>query len=273
MHIAFVGHVSVDHNVVKGQEQVLYGGGVTHGAMTAHRLGADATIFTKCAELDRPHFAFVAQAGVDVSFLPSATSTSIRNDYPTDNPDDRTSRIVSQGEPFAAGDLAHIEADLLHVNPLWLGEFPPALLAVAKQRAAKLGADAQGFLRSVKPDGRMELRDWADKEQHLPLLDLLKVDLREASVLTGLCEPRPAAERLHELGAKTVLLTHQDGVCVCEHGEVCEAGFSGWTLEGRTGRGDTCTAAFLVGRERMSLGDATRYAAEITSKKMMRASF
>ena len=41
------------------------------------------------------------------------------------------------------------------------------------------------------------------------------------------------------------------------------------TLEGRTGRGDTCTASFLVARGRgMDLADAAAFAAEVTSPKM-----
>jgi sugar/nucleoside kinase (ribokinase family) len=65
------------------------------------------------------------------------------------------------------------------------------------------------------------------------------------------------------------LLTHRDGVCVFDGGKVHEAAFSGFTLEGRTGRGDTCTASFLVARGRgMGLAEAVAFAAEVTSRKM-----
>ena len=48
-----------------------------------------------------------------------------------------------------------------------------------------------------------------------------------------------------------------------------EGAFSGFTLEGRTGRGDTCTASFLVARGRgMGLAEAAAFAAEVTSRKM-----
>jgi sugar/nucleoside kinase (ribokinase family) len=51
--------------------------------------------------------------------------------------------------------------------------------------------------------------------------------------------------------------------------EVRQIPFTGFTLEGRAGRGDTCTAAFLVARERgMNLREATVFAAEVTSRKM-----
>jgi len=268
MRIAFLGHLSVDINVVGGVEHVQYGGGVMHGSVTAQRLGAEVTLTTKCAETDRPHFSFVAEAGIRVVFLPSARSTSIRNDYPSANPDDRTSRLLSRAEPFSARDLEGVQAEVLHVNPLTLGEFPPELLPLAREKAGLLAADAQGFLRAVLEDGRMQHRDWPQKDRYLPLLDLLKVDVREAEVLTGSADPRQAASKLRGMGPRSVLLTHQGGLCVCDAAGLYEAPFRSFTLEGRTGRGDTCTAAFLVARLRSSAAEATEFAARVTSDKM-----
>ena len=57
-------------------------------------------------------------------------------------------------------------------------------------------------------------------------------------------------------------------MCVCAGRELHESAFTGFTVEGRTGRGDTCTEAFLVGIRRMGLREATALAAEVTSKKM-----
>ena len=63
MKIVLVGHVCVDKNVVRGETETLYGGGVVHGAITAQRLGAEATVVTKCAESDRPSFNLMSEAG------------------------------------------------------------------------------------------------------------------------------------------------------------------------------------------------------------------
>jgi len=270
--ILFVGHVCVDKNVVHGETETLYGGGVVHGAITARRLGAEVTVITKCAEEDRQGFGAMAEAGVRAVFLPSPRSTSIRNVYPTDNPDDRQSLLISRAEPFGKDDLARItevKADVVHVNPLWMGEFPPVMVPLLRRAVAFLAADAQGFIRVGEPDGRMVHRDFTEKREMLPLLDLFKVDSAEALLLTGEKEPRRAARAVHALGPKIVLLTHKDGVCVCDGEAVHQAAFTSCTLEGRTGRGDTCTASFLVSRGRgMSLPEAAAYAAAITSAKM-----
>ena len=271
MKIVFVGHVCVDKNVVRGETETLYGGGVVHGAITARRLGAESIVLTKCAASELPHFQHLAEARAQVIFMPSETSTSIRNFYPSENPDDRESSLLARATPFCEADLKQViklKPDVVHINPLWFGEFPPELLVAVRPRVGMLSADAQGFLRVAGPDGRLGHRNLADK-QILSSLDLFKVDAKEALVLTGETQPQAAARAVHTLGPKMVLLTHRDGVCVFDGHSLREAAFAGFTLEGRTGRGDTCTASFLVARGRgMDLEHATAFAAEITSRKM-----
>ena len=268
MQIAFVGDLSIDINVVKGEAHTVHGGGALVGGVAAHHLGADVTIVTRCAPEDRPRFADVEALGLRVVYLPGQRSTSIRNDYPTNDPDDRSSTFLSRAEPFTREDVEGVDADVICVNPLWMGQFPPDLLAVARRRARLLAADAQGFLRRVRDDGSSFFAPWPDCGRYLPLLDLLKVDANEARVLTGLTEPELAVRALLEMGARAVLLTDADGVTVFDGNEVVRSPFAPYTIEGRTGRGDTCTAAFLVSWAAGETGPATRFAAAVTSKKM-----
>jgi sugar/nucleoside kinase (ribokinase family) len=268
MKITLIGHVCVDKNVIRGATETFYGGGVIHGAVTSKRLGAQVSVLTKCAEADREHFTSFRDAGIDVCFLSSPSSTSIRNVYPSENPDDRQSTLISRAEPFSAGDIAALEADVVHLNPLWLGEFPFDLLPQLKRRAGVLAGDAQGFLRQAGDDGKMIYRDLAENGDVLSVFDVFKVDSKEAHILTGHDDVRQAARGVHDLGPKIVILTHRGGVCVFDGEEYYESPFSGFTLEGRTGRGDTCTAAFLVAMHQMSLREATALAAEVTSRKM-----
>ena len=272
MRIAFVGHVCLDVNVVRGSVSTLAGGGVVHGAITASRLGAEATVVTRCRAEDRARFGALADASVRVVFLPGKRTTSIRNEYRTDNPDDRYSILGSTAEPFAAGDLAVVDADVLHVNPLWAGEFPSELIPEAKRHAATLGGDAQGFLRAASPaDGLLAHRPWADMDRWLPFFDVFKADASEARSLTGSSEPAEAARRLRDAGPRTVLVTHKGGVFVAAPDGLHEAAFAPYPMEGRTGRGDTFTAAFLVASGRMDAAGATTFAAEVTSRKLQYA--
>jgi sugar/nucleoside kinase (ribokinase family) len=268
MKITFIGHVCVDKNVIRGETETLYGGGVIHGSVTAKRLGAQPVVLTKCALDDRANFTSFHEAGIDVRFLPSPSSTSIRNVYPSENPDERQSFLISRAEPFSARDVAEVEKGVVHLNPLWHGEFPIDLLPDLRRRADLLAGDAQGLLRHAGIDGTMNYRDLDEKRDVLSVFDLFKVDSKEAHILTGRDDVRQAARSVRELGPKTVILTHRGGVCVFDGAEYYESPFTGFSLEGRTGRGDTCTAAFLVAMRRMSLRKATALAAEVTSRKM-----
>jgi sugar/nucleoside kinase (ribokinase family) len=119
----------------------------------------------------------------------------------------------------------------VHPNPLWFGEFTVALVPALRRQAPFFA--------------------------------------KEALLLTGEEDPERAAQAVHAIGPRLVLLTHQGGVCVCDGPSVHRAAFSGRTPEGRTGRGDTCTASFLAGRRRgTGLADATAFAAAVTSEKM-----
>ncbi len=268
MRITLIGHVCVDLNVVRGTQEEFYGGGVIHGAVTALRLGALPTVITKCAAEHRAGFRSLDEPGIVTRFLPSRFSTSILNVYPSENPDERQSTLVSRADPFSAGDIETVEADVAHVNPLWFGEFPVDLLPLLKRRAKLLAGDAQGFLRRAGEDGKMSYVDLAGKREVLSLFDVFKVDAKEARILTGADDMRQAVRLVRDLGPEIVILTHRDGVCVFDGLKCYESPFSGFTLEGRTGRGDTCTAAFLVGMRELGLSEATKLAAEVTSRKM-----
>jgi sugar/nucleoside kinase (ribokinase family) len=266
--VGFIGHLSVDHNVVGGRRSVLYGGGVLHGSITAKRLGADSCLYTKCAAEDRPSFSVLDEAGVLVTVMSSPTSTSIRNEY-GDDPDDRVSTLRSRAAPFEAADVERISpCDVLVINPLWFGEFPCELIAAAKAKAEALAGDAQGFLRRPGPTGELSHRDWQDKQRYLPAFDFFKVDGAEARMLTGEVDPARAARALHDLGARVVVLTHKAGLCAFDGSALHESRFDAYPLMGRTGRGDTCMAAFLVAQAELGIAEAVAQAADVASRKM-----
>ena len=73
---------------------------------------------------------------------------------------------------------------------------------------------------------------------------------------------------LAALGPREIVLTHRNGVLVYAGGEFHEAGFFPERLVGRSGRGDTCLAAYVARRLAFPSAEATRWAAAVTSLKM-----
>ncbi len=267
--ITFVGHVSKDVNIIGDKKSILPGGGVFYGSFTARSLGEDTRVVTKVSETDRILFEEMVEYGIDVVFLNSENTTSIENVYPSENPDERISRMVSRSDPFGREDLRFINGDVVHITPLWYGEFPEELIPDIREKAEILSGDAQGFLRNVESDGRMVYRDWERKGEFLGYFDVFKLDINEAEIMLKTDDPKEALRKMMDYGIKEVVLTRSDGVFIVKNGEFAFSSFGEWTLEGRTGRGDTCIAAYLVMRNRFdSVQKIAETIALITTKKM-----
>jgi len=94
------------------------------------------------------------------------------------------------------------------------------------------------------------------------------VDSVEAHALTGERDLHAAASTLARLGPREIVLTHRHGVVVLAEREFFEAEFCPRQSVGRSGRGDTCLAAYVTKRLTASPAEATNWAAAVTSLKL-----
>ena len=128
----------------------------------------------------------------------------------------------------------------------------------------------------VARDGLLVYEAWPEMRAVLAHVDVLKTDAVEAEMLTGTADARVAARALAALGPREIVLTRHDGVVVYAGGHLHEAGFFPRELVGRSGRGDTCIAAYVcrrlagaaTGCRPGTLAEATIWAAAVTSLKM-----
>ncbi|NUU98859.1 MULTISPECIES: PfkB family carbohydrate kinase [unclassified Marinitoga] len=273
MSITFIGHVSKDINIVMENSVIknkleIPGGGVFFGSIAAASLNNEVNVITKVSKNDQQLFSDLDKNLIKVKWCYSKTSTSIENVYPSGDPDHRMSRMLSKADSFAVKDFENLNDEIIHISPLWHGEFPEELIPVIRKKAEILGLDAQGFLRNVDENRNMNYSDWEFKLKYLPLVDIFKVDIKEAYILTQENDPIKALKIIKEYGAKEVLLTHNRGIILGVDNKILESSFGKYKIEGRTGRGDTCVAAYLVARKKMDFQNALNYAAEITTKKM-----
>jgi sugar/nucleoside kinase (ribokinase family) len=72
---------------------------------------------------------------------------------------------------------------------------------------------------------------------------------------------------LASYGPKEIMLTQSSGPTVYAGGAFYQAPFTPRSLEGRTGRGDTCFSAYLGRRLSADAQEATRWAAAVTTLK------
>jgi sugar/nucleoside kinase (ribokinase family) len=262
-----VGVISKDRNVVLGKEEVMYSGGSYCAAFAAVNSGFRVAVVTKLAEEDRHSLQALQDAGIEVYFTLSSRTTSIKNVYLTPDLDRRTCQMLSMADPFRVEDFPEgVEASVYQIAALIAGEMP---LEVVKYLAkkGKVGLDVQGFIRNAVGSDLVS-KDWAQKQEAFQYLDFLKTDAAEAEILTGKADRGEALRVLADLGAKEIILTHSREVLAYAEGKVYQAPFKARNLSGRTGRGDTCFAAYLTQRLRKSPEDALKYAAALTSLKM-----
>jgi len=265
--IAFIGHYTKDTIVYPDATRVVDGGAFNYGAHVALRMGLRTAVVTRLAREDRHVVAELERLGATALVAETPASTNLRLTYPTGNLDERTIEIASSAGPFGAADVGDLRARAIAIGASVRGEVPPEVVAALAARCQMLALDVQGFMRVVV-DGRLAFDDWPGKEAILPLVSVLKTDAVEAERLTGQRDRGEAARRLAALGPREVLLTWNGGVLVAHEGQHHQAPFVPDAVRGRSGRGDTCTAAYLSRRLGAPPEDAVVWAAAVTSLKL-----
>lgn len=264
--IAVIGHFAKDTLVVRGSEEVSSGGSVYYGAIALRRLGLRVAVVTRLAKTDFSRLDELKEMSILVFAQPAEETSGIRNVYLSTNMDRRHCTPLGFAGPFRLADVPPLEAKIWLIGPIMAGEVDiPFVRAIAERGPVAL--DVQGFVR-VRKEKELVFRDWPEKTEGLSYVHFLKADDVEAQVLTGKADLREAAKELASYGPRELVLTHAGGVLVYADGVEYEAPFTPRELKGRTGRGDTCFAAYLAWRLTSSPAEACRFAALVTTLKM-----
>ncbi len=265
--IAFVGHYTKDTIAYPHLTRTVDGGAFYYGANVAVRMGLRVAVVTRLAREDWHVVAELERLGVTVFAKATPDSTLLRLTYPTANLDERTIELTSSAGPFTVGEVAGLQARAVAIGASVRGEVPPEVVEALAAKQAIVALDVQGFIRVVR--GRtLTFDDWPGKESVLKHVTVLKTDAVEARLITGESDRYRAARQLAALGPREVLLTHGGGVLVYHDGVCEQAPFVPEEVRGRSGRGDTCTSAYLSRRLMAPPAEAVRWAAAVTSLKL-----
>jgi sugar/nucleoside kinase (ribokinase family) len=265
--IVCIGNYTTDTIVTAAGTRVVPGGAFNFGAHAARAFGLRTAAVTHLAPEDAAVVRELEAMGVEVRCRWTAASTSLRLEYPTDNPDDRTLTVVAQADPFTASEVEGMDARAAVLGASFHGEIGLDVIRALASPGRLLALDVQGFIRKVA-DGRLSYEPWAERRETLPLVSILKTDAVEAEFLTGEKDIHKAARMLHAEGPREVLLTHRDGVLVYDGKHEHEAPFLPKALVGRSGRGDTCLASYVSRRLSDPPPEAIKWAAALTSRKL-----
>jgi sugar/nucleoside kinase (ribokinase family) len=266
--VVFIGNYTKDTIVSAAGTRVVDGGGFNYGAHVAAMMRLNAAAVTRLAAADQHVVERLQQIGVTVFPTYTQHSTELRLEYPSQNPDERTLKMTASAGAFTPEQVRPLEARAFLLNGSARGEIGRDVIAELKKKKALLVADAQAFLRVVGSDGTLRFESWPERDAVLAQVDVLKADAVEGEALTGERELRAIAAVLAALGPNEVVLTHRDGVVVLAEGEYHEAAFTPRQLVGRSGRGDTCIAAYVSRRLNADARGATEWAAAVTTLKL-----
>jgi sugar/nucleoside kinase (ribokinase family) len=265
--LAFLGHYTKDTIVTPAGIRVVDGGAINYGAHVAAVMGLQAAVITRLAGDDMHVVDRLLGLGIQVFAERTPFSTCLRLEYPTSNLDERTIFVTSSAGPFTVREVEQADAQVFLIGPSIRDEVRLDVLEAIARRGTPIAADVQGFLRVAQND-RLVHSPWPEQAAVLRQIRFLKADAVEAQVLTGEGDLRSAARALAGMGPREVVLTHRHGLLVHAEGRVFEAPFRPRYVVGRSGRGDTCIAAYVAHRLSAPPSQATIWAAATTSLKL-----
>jgi len=263
--IMMIGHIAKDKLVVDGRSENSLGGAVYYGGIALRRLGVSVAVVTRLHPDDYPRLEELERAGVQVFAAPALETSGIENIYDSADMERRVCKPLGFAGPFQMADMPNISARIYAVVPIISGEVDLSLLRSLAARGP-VALDVQGFVR-VRDNGQLVFKQWPQMAEGLVHVTYLKVDRAEAELLTGQTDLQLAARQLAELGPREIVVTQSSGVTVFAGGKLYEAPFTPRSLAGRTGRGDTCFAAYLGKRLNSPPQEACRFAAAVTTLK------
>jgi sugar/nucleoside kinase (ribokinase family) len=271
--LAFIGHMCLDEVIpFEGSPRVAPGSAVLCGALAAARIGTSVAVVTRMAPRDEAILEPMRQNGIAVHVIPSDATTFMRVVHPSADVDDRQMFQLASAGLFVASDVPALAARQVHLAGITDQEFDLEFVRAMKARGYRLSADMQSFVRQVDPVTRtISFGDVADKAEFARLVDMVKLDVVEAKVLTGTDDLEQAAIMFEQWGSAETVITRADGVLARVHGRTYWEPFSNRSVAGRTGRGDTTFAAYMARRLDHDPGESLRFAAALVSIKMEKA--
>lgn len=266
-NVLYIGNYTKDTIVSPADTRIVDGGAVNYAAHAAARLGRKVAVITRLAREDQHVVETLEESGIDCYPTYAATSTLLKLEYPTTDPDIRTLSVMSVAGPITASDVEGFDAPAAVIGSSLRCEVGLDVIHALKNKNIMVAADMQGFVRVLRGT-ELNYEPWDERDATLASIDVVKSDAVEAEFLTGETNLRNAAKFYAERGPKEIVLTHKDGLLIYADGDFHEMNFYPTRLKGRSGRGDTCLGSYVAMRLSMPPHEAGIWAAAVTSLKM-----
>lgn len=265
--VLYIGNYTKDTIISPAGTKIVDGGAVNYAANAAVRLGKKVAVVTRLAKEDERVIEKLEGSGIDCYVTYAPTSTLLKLEYPTADPDLRTLSVMSVAGSITASDVENLGAQAAVIGSSLRGEVGLDVIRALKTKNMLVAVDMQGFVRVLR-GAELKYEPWDEMQSTLAFVDVVKSDAVEAEFLTGETDLHKAAQFYAEMGPSEIVLTHRDGLLIYADGKFHEMEFYPARLVGRSGRGDTCLGAYVAQRLSLAPREAGVWAAAVTSLKM-----
>lgn len=268
--VTFIGHMCYDEIIpFKGTPHISPGSAVLCGALASARIGKRTAVITRLAEGDWCLLDELKQNNIYTYATTSLETTYSQVIHPSPNLDERQIFLLKSAGSFDVKDIPTLETQAVHLAGISDQEFNLHFIQSLQKWNCQLSIDLQSFVRQVNPVTKeVYFRDFSLKREIVAMMDLVKLDIVEAELLTGESELDNAARIIQTWGCPEVVITSAKGVLARVKDESFYETFTNRSSIGRTGRGDTTFAAYLAWRKIHTPSEALRFAAALVSIKM-----
>jgi sugar/nucleoside kinase (ribokinase family) len=237
--------------------------------MVTARIGIKTAAVVKMSLKDEDIVEPMRELGVDVYIIPAPVTTYSRVLHKSANVDERDITLMKTAGLIEIKDIPELESTWVHLGGISDSEFDMALIDGLKARGYKLSTDMQSYVRQITPVTlEIDFADVPNKKEIISRMDMVKLDVVEARVLTGTEDLEEAALIVESWGCPEIVITRSDGVLARADGKFYFEKFSNNSVIGRTGRGDTTFSAYLAWRLKHDVATSLKFAAALVSIKM-----
>jgi sugar/nucleoside kinase (ribokinase family) len=224
------------------------GGPPTYVSVAARKLDAKILVISKVGEdFSSRHIAWLNANDVDLSGLKrikGASTTRFILKYINLR---RQLQLKSRAPPILPEDIPNsLRTKAIHIAPV-ANEISRNLVDKMRTLTNVLSLDPQGFVREFDGNGNVHLKRWHD-QQVLEQIDVYKSSSNEIRRVTGLADLHLAMEKIHDYGAKIVVVTRgmKGSKLLCEGKLYDVPACKPKIVRDPTGAGDAFIGAFLA---------------------------
>ncbi len=213
MAIFIIGHLAIDQVIINEKPRPLsMGGTASFSSIVCSRLGAPEKVYviSKIGNDFPTRFLTVLQDNsIDIRYISHITtkkSTHYQLEY---HDDERELTLKSVCDPISINDFPSeiFNAKLIYFGPIANEISIETIIATKEQSRSFVALDIQGLIRHRDKNGKLYFKYSPKIDEMLPYIDVMKLDLKEAEILTGSSKIREISAYLSSSGVKMALIT------------------------------------------------------------------